>query len=447
MVSSQDFDLSDHRYKFNRRRSPEQLASFMGNRIGWLWLGGLAALSTGLLVVQGDQFRSWTSEIVALAFLALLAELWPISLARKSIRITLTLPFVLGVFHLGGAIDAVAVDAGVSLISGCALWYTFRGRIHPQWPFLNVCSASVSSAIAGIASSAIAVEGVPTWQQSVARSLVFVAVYLWTNLGVMSQLHRLDPGRHERTSLWVMLKPSLSLIGLYFLVSLLVVLLIESGLTFWSALTMVPLAVLRHAIQAEAKLRESYYDTITALALMLQRAHPYTHSHMRRVSTIAEEVAIRLGLSSSRAAMVREAAVLHDIGKIAIDEAILDKPGQLTEDEFGHVRRHAEFGERILSPVDDLRPMARWIRSHHERPDGMGYPDQLADVEIPIESKIISVVDAYDAMTGGEGKDPRTYRDPMTSAEALLELERCSGRQFDENVVRVFRQVLSGAKA
>jgi HD-GYP domain-containing protein (c-di-GMP phosphodiesterase class II) len=142
---------------------------------------------------------------------------------------------------------------------------------------------------------------------------------------------------------------------------------------------------------------------------------------------------------------VRQAALLHDIGKIAINEEILDAPRKLTTEEFDHVKLHAVYGGEILAEIDAMRETARWIRHHHERPDGTGYPLGLLDPEIPLESKIIAVVDAYDAMTGGmEGKDGRPFRPPMTQDEALAELERCSGAQFDAAVVAAFRQEVQG---
>ena len=158
---------------------------------------------------------------------------------------------------------------------------------------------------------------------------------------------------------------------------------------------------------------------------------------------ISEEVAIRLGIPARRAKLLREASVLHDIGKIAVDEEILDKPAKLNASEMEHVRKHSAFGAQILAPVASLGEIVPWIRYHHERPDGTGYPDGLQDIEIPLESKIIAVVDAFDAMTGGvEGNDRRPYREPMSVAAALDELDRCSGTQFDRRVVGAFREVV-----
>ena len=190
---------------------------------------------------------------------------------------------------------------------------------------------------------------------------------------------------------------------------------------------------------------ENYYATIAALSRMLQGAHPYTHGHLERVANFAEEVALNLGLSPDRARQVREASVLHDIGKIAVDEQILDKPAKLTLEEFEHVKRHSDHGARILEPVAHFRAMVPWIRHHHERLDGTGYPDQLSGGDIPLESRIISVVDAFDAMIGSdEHNGKRPYRVNMTQREALAELDRCSGTQFDAKVVNAFKALVEG---
>ncbi len=193
---------------------------------------------------------------------------------------------------------------------------------------------------------------------------------------------------------------------------------------------------------------DHYFGTMAALTLMLQRAHPYTRGHLERVGHLAEEAAIRLGLSPERSRLVHEAAVLHDIGKIAVDERILDKPGPLTPEERSVVQKHAAYGSEILRRVEAFREHAGWILRHHERPDGQGYPDGLRDEQIPVESKIIAVADAFDAMTHmPEEGAGRSYRQPVSVDEALAELARCSGSQFDPDVVRAFREALVGGAA
>ena len=224
-----------------------------------------------------------------------------------------------------------------------------------------------------------------------------------------------------------------------------VAVLVRQGMSWCIPLTLVPVWAIRTGLKQKADLYEHYYETITALTLMLQRAHPYTHAHLERVAHTAEEVARKLGLSSARSRLVREAAVLHDVGKIAVDEKILDKKGKLTPAELEHVRKHAEWGAEILSPVPQFSAIVPWILKHHERPDGRGYPDGLVLEEIPIESRIIAVVDAFDAMTDcQDGKPGRSYRDPLSIDDALAELDAHSGTQFDESVVKAFREVVKG---
>jgi len=154
------------------------------------------------------------------------------------------------------------------------------------------------------------------------------------------------------------------------------------------------------------------------------------------VSTVADttrSVAARLGLDGAELEDVVRAAELHDIGKTAIPDAILYKPGRLDSEEWRFMRRHAIIGEKILSAAPALAQTAKLVRSTHERPDGNGYPDGLRGEEIPLGSRIIFVCDAFDAMTS-----QRPYQSQRSTAEALAELRRCAGTQFDPDVVEAF---------
>jgi len=128
---------------------------------------------------------------------------------------------------------------------------------------------------------------------------------------------------------------------------------------------------------------------------------------------------------------------LHDIGKIAIDEAILNKPGKLTDEEWETIKRHPEIGFRIISTAPEYSEIARDILSHHERFDGKGYPRGLKGEEIPIRARIVSIADAYDAMIS-----KRTYRDPLSKEDAVNEIKRCSGTQFDPELVKIFVNII-----
>jgi diguanylate cyclase (GGDEF)-like protein len=168
-------------------------------------------------------------------------------------------------------------------------------------------------------------------------------------------------------------------------------------------------------------------------------------AHLGHVGTLAEAVACKLGLPEDVVTLTRLTAELHDVGKTAIPDAILEKPGPLDEHEWALLKRHTIIGERILAAAPALVRIAPLVRSTHERVDGTGYPDGLLGDAIPLSSRIVSVVDAYDAMTSS-----RPYGVERTSDQAIAELRRCAGTQFDQAVVEAFVAVCregSGALA
>jgi diguanylate cyclase (GGDEF)-like protein/PAS domain S-box-containing protein len=172
------------------------------------------------------------------------------------------------------------------------------------------------------------------------------------------------------------------------------------------------------------------------LRILSERSHDLG-VHLDQVTTLAEAVADRLALPDEERAPLLQAASLHDVGKIAIPDEIVLKPGPLDEEEWAFMRRHTLIGERILSAAPALTRAAKLVRSSHERWDGTGYPDRLAGIEIPLGSRIIAVCDAYDAMVSN-----RPYRPRLEPAEALAELRRCAGAQFAPEVVEVCGEIL-----
>ncbi len=379
-----------------------------------------------------------------LPILALFAEFMPVELSRRGVRVTFTLPFVAGVAFAKGPIFAIATDALVTLVAGYALVRRRRSKSVAYWLGINACVGAISTCIGAMAKILLERNLAAPFGNVAVECIAFMLGYGVTNFLLVTYLDWRASGRSWSENLASTLQLSAKSFVLYTVFGMAVAALVEQNHYEFIAFTLVPVLAVRTALQYQTRMYEHYYETITALTLMLQRAHPYTHGHLERVARTAEEVARRLGLSGSRARMVREAAVLHDIGKIAVDEALLDKPGKLTEEEMDHVRKHPAWGAEILSPVSGFKDMIPWILHHHERPDGKGYPHRLTDARIPIESKIIAVVDAYDAMTGSEIPGAqRSYRESMTVEEALAELDRCSGTQFDLRVVTAFRAVVA----
>jgi diguanylate cyclase (GGDEF)-like protein len=174
------------------------------------------------------------------------------------------------------------------------------------------------------------------------------------------------------------------------------------------------------------------------LCRALAERHPDLGEHHDGVAELVEEVGRRLGIDAEELAHLRHAASLHDIGKVAIPDAIITKPAPLTDEEWAFMRRHTLIGERILAAAPALGAAARLVRSSHEAWDGSGYPDALAGVEIPLGARIIAICDSFDAMISN-----RRYAPPKTIDDALAELRRCAGTQFDPEIVPVFEHVLA----
>ena len=163
----------------------------------------------------------------------------------------------------------------------------------------------------------------------------------------------------------------------------------------------------------------------------------YTKCHSERVAEYSKEIAARHGLSEEEQEIIYIMALLHDIGKIGIPAAVINKPGRLMDVEYEIVKQHPVLGAEILKNIKDVPKLAAVVRSHHERFDGKGYPDGLAGEDIPAEARIIAVAESYDAMTGES-----RYRTPLSQAEAREEIEKCSGSQFDPVFADIMLQMI-----
>lgn len=184
--------------------------------------------------------------------------------------------------------------------------------------------------------------------------------------------------------------------------------------------------------QQARRLEELFLASIQSLAEALEVKDPYTRGHSVRVSDYSVVIARELGLDDEMLRQVGLGGHVHDIGKIGVREEVLNKPGKLTDAEYEHIMSHPVVGWRILAPLLSETPAAlNIVRSHHERYDGRGVPDRLAGTQIPLEARIVAAADAFDAMTSD-----RPYRpDGLSVGEAVREIVRCSGTQFDPTVV------------
>jgi len=184
--------------------------------------------------------------------------------------------------------------------------------------------------------------------------------------------------------------------------------------------------------------RSLFLSTVKSLASAIDAKDEYTRHHSTRVTDFSLKIAAKMGFSEKELGDLELAALLHDVGKIAVPESILNKPGKLTDEEFKLIKEHPARGEAILSPVIELKEIARVVRAHHERYDGTGYPDRLKGREIPLGARIMTIADTYDSITS-----ERPYRKAASHRYAVKEIIACSGMQFDPEVVQNFLEIAS----
>ncbi|MHB8764201.1 MAG: HD-GYP domain-containing protein, partial [Deferrisomatales bacterium] len=186
-------------------------------------------------------------------------------------------------------------------------------------------------------------------------------------------------------------------------------------------------------------LENTFRQTIQGLALALETKDAYTHGHSENVTRLCDATARTMGLDGGFCAGLRQAGALHDIGKIGISSAILNKPGRLSAEEYEIIQSHPRMGRRILEPIAFLADVVPVVYHHHERWDGGGYPEGLSGQAIPLEARIMAVADTYDAMTSD-----RAYRQGLGHDVAAAEIRRCSGSQFDPECARAFLAAHNG---
>ncbi len=185
--------------------------------------------------------------------------------------------------------------------------------------------------------------------------------------------------------------------------------------------------------QAYRYLKKSHLDSVKVLAEAIDAKDPYTRGHSDRVKRMSLAIARHMGFSEERLETLEYGALLHDIGKIGIKDNILQKEGPLSREEYEIIREHPLIGVKIVEGVEFFRDKIPIIRHHHEFYDGSGYPDRLVGEAIPLEARIISLPDAFDAMTSA-----RPHRGVMPLQDAILEMEKCKGKQFDPKVLDIF---------
>ncbi len=413
----------------------------------WRWFWLLTAAAMALLAWSGAPLLQArvAAVFVSVVLLATIAELllirYPLrpEYRDRGVWLSVSTPIVIATIIGYGWQFGVWLDATVSLTAGLLMVYLRNTRF--RWAIVNAAQSVLSAAAGGWAARPIL--DAPLIGQLLLAVAVALAVYMVVNTLLMSVTIAVVEGARLR---WVARQAVLSLprdIALMAPISA----FLSMALLAYGAVgllgVLAPYLALRQAYIIWAQQQVLYHQTIRSLGFLVQRAHPYTGGHLQRVAQWARRVAEQLGLPPEQCELVYEAALLHDLGKTVLDEQILNKEGGLTPQEWEHIKKHPQLGAEILKDTPFLAPIVPWIAMHHERPDGRGYPFGLKAEQIPLEARIIAVVDAFDAMIGGEAPNQqRPHRRPLSIEDALAELERCVGAQFDAQVVQTFRQVV-----
>jgi len=266
-----------------------------------------------------------------------------------------------------------------------------------------------------------------------ALSILFVviagAVYSFVNVMLVAAVVAVSTTDKFWTTLLTMMPPLLvqvpAAVGIAVLAALL---LLQSP---WAVLFMaIPVLVARHSLLAFEQLDTAYDELVRGFVNAIEMKDLYTRGHSERVSQMSILVAEELGIAYDQRRLTGYAALLHDVGKVGVSLCIINKPGPLDDDEFAEIKKHPTIGAEVLRDIDFLEPAIDIVRFHHERLDGKGYPHGVGEDELSDVVRIVTVVDAFDAMTS-----TRSYRRALGVDAAVAELRRCVGRQFDGRMV------------
>lgn len=392
----------------------------------------VVAISGFLIFIFAIKNISWELWYFYLFWIILFTfvEMQPISLNIKG-KYSLSFPLSLAVLMIYGTWFCIIVS-GIAIILADTI-----GKRGWKKVLFNCSQFSISIFIAG----AVYVKFSPPTSELFAINehiLPFVAAAV-TDIVINFLLVEVIISLSSKIPLFSVIKMDWEMVAL-FLFSLAPIGLLMAILYTnepWSSVLIVPLLLLAHnSFENYLRLRKQARTTIELLADVVDKRDPYTASHSSRVAAYAEQIGSEMGLPYERVEALRMAGMVHDVGKVAITNDILQKPGRLLDSEFNQMKTHPETGYNILCPLDIYKDLLLYVLYHHERMDGKGYPKGLAGQHIPLGARILAVADSFDAMTSD-----RPYRSAMSGEEAINELINNSGKQFDSEVVKAFLRV------
>jgi putative nucleotidyltransferase with HDIG domain len=407
-------------------------------------VGLVLAASCLFLVIlgTGGGLRAPAPVLIGLALVAFLAE-------HQSVRVTSHTQMSVSVLPILFAAVLYGPLAGM-LVGVCALTADF-GSPYVRW-VVWTSQRAFSAGLAGLAAGSLV-----TGRSPFGMTFAAVAVAAGTEAlsdGCLMSLTALVRRNNFRETAGSIIRLQLGAVPLYTPVLAILVFAYWHFSPWTVALFFVPAFAAQQlfrlyqgqrdltetVVAANRQLERANLSFATALVATLDARDRYTAGHSAAVAIYSRDIATRMGLSDEDQRLAHLCGLVHDIGKVGLPPGLLEKPGALTLDERRQMEQHPVIGEHILSKVEDYSEIARIVRHHHERVDGHGYPDGLREDEIPLLSRIISVADAYNAMTSD-----RPYRDAMPSRVARLRIAQAVESQFDTSVVAAFEAILAAA--
>ena len=391
----------------------------------------VAIVASVLFVVVILQTRDLDWRVaLSFGFFVFLAEQFPVTMPLGIGSYSVSFVLMIAAIILGGPAEA-GIASGLGFL-------TVRGArsVHPARHIFNSSNYVLASLLAGLAyegvAGAIGLERV-TRENGLPFPLILIpvtaatAVQFAVNSSLVSLVVAFVRGGNI-SAVWrdqyrSILAGYVAFAGLGVVLAALHLEMGAASVVF----LLVPLLVARNAIQSAFKMEGAFEATVRSLIQAIEAKDPYTRGHAERVAKLSEMTARAYGLSAEECRVIRYIALMHDVGKLGVSTKILAKPGKLTEDEYEHMKLHPIRGYEIVSEIDFLKRAAETaVRHHHERMDGRGYPDGLAGEDIPVIARIVMCCDAFDSMTS-----TRVYRKAKSIEDALAELHRCVGTQFD----------------
>jgi len=417
------------------------------DRVFQAYVASLVALALSLALASDlltHRFAGEVWAVVALIAVAALSERGRVRLSRTTESSIALLPVIFAAVVLG-PLAALAVGAGSLL-----------GDLRPPYLKLTVytCTRAITGAFAGFAAiGATAI--VSDSLKGIAVATVAASVVAeFVDTAFAATTHRLRGNGTLMNAVRVITPLTLAALPMYVPV---VAILAEAytQVSVWTLPLFLAPALAAQRLFAlyreqreltddlrlvNAQLERTGLSFASALVATLDARDRYTAGHSAAVAVYARDIAVRLGLSDEEQQLAHLCGLVHDIGKVGLPPGLLEKSGPLTLDERRQMEEHPSVGERILANVENYNDIARIVRHHHERVDGNGYPDCLVGDDIPLISRILTVADAYDAMTSD-----RPYREAMPSRVARLRIAQAVGTQFDTTVVAAFEAILASA--